>query len=166
MLLFERTSFTRRLPAGPPPPPRKRSPFGPTSFERLSNVLKALEAHVQQASPGTPRNAEQFIDFEYKAGADVSASLSPSSPPTRTSKSWPCRRQASAFSSRQAQCRHRPVAWFKFLDGWLSAVALAAAPPNRPGPLLKYLRVFSHLEWPSCSFLMAIFQRLAHGLDL
>ncbi|KAK3359568.1 Gtr1/RagA G protein conserved region-domain-containing protein [Lasiosphaeria hispida] len=68
ILLFERTSFlvvskwTSRE--------GERNPYG-DRFERMSNILKSWK-HTCSKFTGTPRNAEQFSEFEYKMGTTFS----------------------------------------------------------------------------------------------
>lgn len=121
ILLFERTSFlvvskwTSETAA-------LENPFG-DRFERLSNVLKAWK-HTCSKYTGTPRNSEQFTDFEYKAGANFSVFVTKFTTNTYIQVVLPpgeARFNAAKLNVAIAR------SWFKFLDGPAVAAAGAAA---------------------------------------
>lgn len=66
--LFERTSFL--VVSNWCSPVGALNPFE-DRYERMSNILKSFKSSLAKYS-GTPRNAEQFRDFEYKSGTRFS----------------------------------------------------------------------------------------------
>lgn len=119
ILLFERTSFlvvsrwTSRE--------GERNPYG-DRFERMSNILKSWK-HTCSKYTGTPRNAEQFSDFEYKMGATFSLFATKFTTNTYILVCMPPG-EARFNSAKLNVAAARP--WFKFLDG--PVVATAAVP--------------------------------------
>ncbi|KAK4138395.1 hypothetical protein BT67DRAFT_8259 [Trichocladium antarcticum] len=110
ILLFERTSFlvvskwTSRE--------GERNPYG-DRFERMSNILKSWK-HTCSKYTGTPRNAEQFSDFEYKMGATFSMFATKFTTNTYILVCMPPG-EARFNSAKLNVAAARP--WFKFLDG-------------------------------------------------
>ncbi|GAB1314634.1 GTP-binding protein gtr1 [Madurella fahalii] len=124
ILLFERTSFlvvsrwTSRE--------GDRNPYG-DRFERMSNILKSWK-HTCSKYTGTPRNAEQFSDFEYKMGATFSMFATKFTTNTYILVCMPPG-EARFNSAKLNVAAARP--WFKFLDG--PVVAGAALPGTGAG---------------------------------
>ena len=118
ILLFERTSFlvvsrwTSRE--------GERNPYG-DRFERMSNILKSWK-HTCSKFTGTPRNAEQFSDFEYKMGPTFSMFVTKFTTNTYILVCMPPG-EARFNSAKLNVAAARP--WFRFLDG--PAVAPAPA---------------------------------------
>lgn len=111
ILLFERTSFLV-VSKWTAPSAAEENPFG-DRFERLSNVLKAWK-HTCSKYTGTPRNSEQFTDFEYKAGANFSVFVTKFTTNTYIQVVLPpgeARFNAAKLNVGIAR------SWFKFLDG-------------------------------------------------
>ncbi|KAK3308448.1 Gtr1/RagA G protein conserved region-domain-containing protein [Chaetomium strumarium] len=110
ILLFERTSFlvvskwTSRE--------GERNPYG-DRFERMSNILKSWK-HTCSKYTGTPRNAEQFSDFEYKMGATFSMFATKFTTNTYILVCMPPG-EARFNSAKLNVAAARP--WFRFLDG-------------------------------------------------
>ncbi|KAK3366329.1 Gtr1/RagA G protein conserved region-domain-containing protein [Lasiosphaeria ovina] len=123
ILLFERTSFlvvskwTSRE--------GERNPYG-DRFERMSNILKSWK-HTCAKFTGTPRNAEQFSDFEYKMGANFSIFVTKFTTNTYILVCMPPG-EARFNSAKLNVGAARP--WFKFLDG-----------PAVPGPASSQMGV-------------------------
>ena len=120
ILLFERTSFlvvsrwTSRE--------GERNPYS-DRFERMSNILKSWK-HTCSKFTGTPRNAEQFTDFEYKMGPTFSMFVTKFTANTYILVALPPG-EARFNSAKLNVAAAKP--WFKFLDG-PSVPAGAAAP--------------------------------------
>lgn len=111
ILLFERTSFLV-VSRWTDPSVAEENPFG-DRFERLSNVLKAWK-HTCSKYTGTPRNSEQFTDFEYKAGANFSVFVTKFTTNTYIQVVLPpgeARFNAAKLNVGIAR------SWFKYLDG-------------------------------------------------
>jgi Ras-related GTP-binding protein A/B len=111
ILLFERTSFLV-VSRWTDPSIAADNPFG-DRFERLSNVLKAWK-HTCSKYTGTPRNSEQFTDFEYKAGANFSVFVTKFTTNTYIQVVLPpgeARFNAAKLNVGIAR------SWFKYLDG-------------------------------------------------
>ncbi|KAL2022348.1 hypothetical protein VTK56DRAFT_5415 [Thermocarpiscus australiensis] len=130
ILLFERTSFlvvsrwTSRE--------GERNPYG-DRFERMSNILKSWK-HTCSKYTGTPRNAEQFSDFEYKMGATFAMFATKFTTNTYILVCMPPG-EARFNSARLNVAAARP--WFKFLDGpVVPATAAAAAMGSSPSQFL------------------------------
>ncbi|KAH6850558.1 Gtr1/RagA G protein conserved region-domain-containing protein [Chaetomium sp. MPI-CAGE-AT-0009] len=110
ILLFERTSFlvvskwTSRE--------GERNPYG-DRFERMSNILKSWK-HTCSKYTGTPRNAEQFSDFEYKMGATFSMFATKFTTNTYILVCMPP--GEARFNSAKLNVA-AARSWFKFLDG-------------------------------------------------
>ncbi|KAK0720201.1 Gtr1/RagA G protein conserved region-domain-containing protein, partial [Lasiosphaeris hirsuta] len=110
ILLFERTSFlvvskwTSRE--------GERNPYG-DRFERMSNILKSWK-HTCSKFTGTPRNAEQFSEFEYKMGTTFSMFVTKFTTNTYVLVCMPPG-EARINSAKLNVAAARP--WFKFLDG-------------------------------------------------
>lgn len=120
ILLFERTSFlvvskwTSRE--------GERNPYG-DRFERMSNILKSWK-HTCSKFTGTPRNAEQFSDFEYKMGPTFSMFVTKFTTNTYILVCMPPG-EARFNSAKLNVAAARP--WFKFLDG----PAVGASPSSQ-----------------------------------
>lgn len=110
ILLFERTSFlvvskwTSRE--------GDSNPYG-DRFERMSNILKAWK-HTCSSFTGTPRNAEQFSDFEYRMGTSFSMFVTKFTTNTFILVCLPPG-EARFNSAKLNVAAARP--WFKYLDG-------------------------------------------------
>ncbi|KAK4202063.1 putative ras-related GTP-binding protein A [Triangularia verruculosa] len=110
ILLFERTSFlvvskwTSRE--------GDNNPYG-DRFERMSNILKSWK-HTCSKFTGTPRNAEQFSEFEYKMGSQFSMFVTKFTTNTYILVCMPPG-EARFNSAKLNVAAARP--WFKFLDG-------------------------------------------------
>ncbi|KAK3984406.1 Gtr1/RagA G protein conserved region-domain-containing protein [Cladorrhinum sp. PSN332] len=110
ILLFERTSFlvvskwTSRE--------GDNNPYG-DRFERMSNILKAWK-HTCSSFTGTPRNAEQFSDFEYRMGTSFSMFVTKFTTNTFILVCLPPG-EARFNSAKLNVAAARP--WFKYLDG-------------------------------------------------
>lgn len=121
ILLFERTSFlvvsrwTSRE--------GERNPYG-DRFERMSNILKSWK-HTCSKYTGTPRNAEQFSDFEYKMGSTFSMFATKFTTNTYILVCMPPG-EARFNSAKLNVAAARP--WFRFLDGPVVPVAANPAP--------------------------------------
>ncbi|KAL2195238.1 Gtr1/RagA G protein conserved region-domain-containing protein [Corynascus similis CBS 632.67] len=110
ILLFERTSFlvvSRWTSAE-----GERNPYG-DRFERMSNILKSWK-HTCSKYTGTPRNAEQFSDFEYKMGATFSMFATKFTTNTYILVCMPP--GEARFNSAKLNVA-AARSWFKFLDG-------------------------------------------------
>jgi Ras-related GTP-binding protein A/B len=120
ILLFERTSFlvvskwTSRE--------GERNPYG-DRFERMSNILKSWK-HTCSKFTGTPRNAEQFSDFEYKMGPTFSMFVTKFTTNTYILVCMPPG-EARFNSAKLNVAAARP--WFRFLDG----PAVGASPSSQ-----------------------------------
>ncbi|KAK4187004.1 GTP-binding protein gtr1 [Podospora australis] len=110
ILLFERTSFlvvskwTSRE--------GENNPYG-DRFERMSNILKSWK-HTCSKFTGTPRNAEQFSDFEYKMGPSFSLFVMKFTTNTYILVCIPP--GEARFNSAKLNVA-AARSWFKFLDG-------------------------------------------------
>ena len=127
VLLFERTSFlvvsrwTGRE--------GDRNPY-PDRFERMSNILKSWK-HTCSKYTGTPRNAEQFSDFEYKMGATFSMFATKFTTNTYILVCMPPG-EARFNSAKLNVAAARP--WFKFLDGPVAATQQAGGARGMGAP--------------------------------
>lgn len=110
ILLFERTSFL--VVSKWTSPEGESNPYG-DRFERMSNILKAWK-HTCSKFTGTPRNAEQFSDFEYKMGANFSMFVTKFTTNTYILVCMPPG-EARFNSAKLNVAAARP--WFRFLDG-------------------------------------------------
>jgi Ras-related GTP-binding protein A/B len=110
ILLFERTSFL--VVSKWTSAEGERNPYG-DRFERMSNILKSWK-HTCSKYTGTPRNAEQFSDFEYKMGATFSMFATKFTTNTYILVCMPPG-EARFNSAKLNVAAARP--WFKFLDG-------------------------------------------------
>ncbi|KAJ4288292.1 GTP-binding protein gtr1 [Collariella sp. IMI 366227] len=110
ILLFERTSFL--VVSKWTSAEGERNPYG-DRFERMSNILKSWK-HTCSKYTGTPRNAEQFSDFEYKMGAMFSMFATKFTTNTYILVCMPPG-EARFNSAKLNVAAARP--WFKFLDG-------------------------------------------------
>ncbi|AEO63052.1 uncharacterized protein THITE_2107888 [Thermothielavioides terrestris NRRL 8126] len=120
ILLFERTSFlvvSRWTSAE-----GERNPYG-DRFERMSNILKSWK-HTCSKYTGTPRNAEQFSDFEYKMGATFSMFATKFTTNTYILVCMPP--GEARFNSAKLNVA-AARSWFKFLDGPVVPAQPAAA---------------------------------------
>ncbi|KAK0660099.1 putative ras-related GTP-binding protein A [Cercophora samala] len=127
ILLFERTSFlvvskwTSRE--------GDNNPYG-DRFERMSNILKSWK-HTCSKFTGTPRNAEQFSEFEYKMGSQFSMFVTKFTTNTYILVCMPPG-EARFNSAKLNVAAARP--WFKFLDGPPAGAAAAAGGGGGGGP--------------------------------
>lgn len=120
ILLFERTSFL--VVSKWTSPEGDRNPYG-DRFERMSNILKSWK-HTCSKFTGTPRNAEQFSDFEYKMGSTFSMFVTKFTTNTYILVALPP--GEARFNSAKlnvAAARN----WFIFLDGPPPGVATSAS---------------------------------------
>jgi Ras-related GTP-binding protein A/B len=120
ILLFERTSFlvVSRWSSHE----GDRNPYG-DRFERMSNILKSWK-HTCSKFTGTPRNAEQFTEFEYKMGPTFSMFVTKFTANTYILVAMPPG-EARFNSAKLNVAAARP--WFKFLDG----PPVSAGPPGQ-----------------------------------
>ncbi|AEO56602.1 hypothetical protein MYCTH_2117190 [Thermothelomyces thermophilus ATCC 42464] len=129
ILLFERTSFlvvSRWTSAE-----GERNPYG-DRFERMSNILKSWK-HTCSKYTGTPRNAEQFSDFEYKMGATFSMFATKFTTNTYILVCMPPG-EARFNSAKLNVAAARP--WFRFLDGPVVAPQqVATTTTGAPAPV-------------------------------
>ncbi|KAK4174357.1 putative ras-related GTP-binding protein A [Triangularia setosa] len=122
ILLFERISFlvvskwTSRE--------GDNNPYG-DRFERMSNILKSWK-HTCSKFTGTPRNTEQFSEFEYKMGNHFSMFVTQFTANTYILVCMPPG-EARFNSAKLNVAAVRP--WFKFLDGPGSGTAVAGGGP-------------------------------------
>ncbi|KAL2263559.1 hypothetical protein VTK26DRAFT_6207 [Humicola hyalothermophila] len=119
ILLFERTSFL--VVSKWSSREGERNPYG-DRFERMSNILKSWK-HTCSKYTGTPRNAEQFSEFEYKMGATFAMFATKFTTNTYILVCMPPG-EARFNSAKLNVAAARP--WFKFLDG----PVVPAAPPG------------------------------------
>ncbi|KAK1766274.1 Gtr1/RagA G protein conserved region-domain-containing protein [Phialemonium atrogriseum] len=124
ILLFERTSFL--VVSKWSSTEGERNPFG-DRFERLSNILKSWK-HTCSKFTGTPRNAEQFTDFEYKAGANFALFITKFTTNTYILVCMPP--GEARFNSAKLNVSIAR-SWFRFLDG--PPTATVAASPASSG---------------------------------
>lgn len=110
ILLFERTSFL--VVSKWTSAEGETNPYG-DRFERMSNILKAWK-HTCSKFTGTPRNAEQFSDFEYKMGTNFSMFVTKFTTNTYILVCMPPG-EARFNSAKLNVAAARP--WFRFLDG-------------------------------------------------
>ena len=122
ILLFERTSFL--VVSKWSSTEGERNPFG-DRFERLSNILKSWK-HTCSKFTGTPRNAEQFTDFEYKAGANFALFITKFTTNTYILVCMPP--GEARFNSAKLNVSIAR-SWFRFLDG-PPAATVAASPAS------------------------------------
>lgn len=120
ILLFERTSFL--VVSKWTSAEGERNPYG-DRFERMSNILKSWK-HTCSKYTGTPRNAEQFSDFEYKMGATFSMFATKFTTNTYILVCMPPG-EARFNSAKLNVAAARP--WFKFLDGPVVSAQAAGA---------------------------------------
>ncbi|KAK3328162.1 Gtr1/RagA G protein conserved region-domain-containing protein [Cercophora scortea] len=120
ILLFERTSFL--VVSRWTSPEGDSNPYG-DRFERMSNILKSWK-HTCSKFAGTPRNAEQFSDFEYKMGANFSMFVTKFTTNTYILVCMPPG-EARFNSAKLNVAAARP--WFKFLDGPVIAPAAVSS---------------------------------------
>jgi len=110
ILLFERTSFL--VVSKWTSQEGDSNPYG-DRFERMSNILKAWK-HTCSSFTGTPRNAEQFSDFEYRMGTSFSMFVTKFTTNTFILVCLPPG-EARFNSAKLNVAAARP--WFKYLDG-------------------------------------------------
>ncbi|KAK4224516.1 Gtr1/RagA G protein conserved region-domain-containing protein [Podospora fimiseda] len=110
ILLFERTSFL--VVSKWTSQEGDNNPYG-DRFERMSNILKAWK-HTCSSFTGTPRNAEQFSDFEYRMGTSFSMFVTKFTTNTFILVCLPPG-EARFNSAKLNVAAARP--WFKYLDG-------------------------------------------------
>ncbi|KAK4164297.1 putative GTP-binding protein [Cladorrhinum sp. PSN259] len=110
ILLFERTSFL--VVSKWTSSEGEQNPYG-DRFERMSNILKAWK-HTCSSFTGTPRNAEQFSDFEYRMGTSFSMFVTKFTTNTFILVCLPPG-EARFNSAKLNVAAARP--WFKYLDG-------------------------------------------------
>jgi Ras-related GTP-binding protein A/B len=111
IILFERTSFLV-ISSWSSPAARRPNPYA-DRFERISNIMKAWKQSAAKYS-GTPRNAEQFRDYELRVGTSFACFLTKFTANTFVGVVLPpgeARFNAAKLNTRIA------AEWFKFLDG-------------------------------------------------
>ncbi|KAK4646151.1 GTP-binding protein gtr1 [Podospora bellae-mahoneyi] len=123
ILLFERTSFL--VVSKWASHEGDKNPYG-DRFERMSNILKSWK-HTCSKFTGTPRNAEQFSEFEYKMGCHFSMFVTKFTANTYILVCMPP--GEARFNSAKLNVT-AARSWFRFLDGPSpgAAVPAAAAP--------------------------------------
>lgn len=125
IILFERTSFlvisTWTSAEG------SRNPF-PDRFERISNIMKAWKQSAAKYH-GTPRNSEQFRDFELKVGTNFALFIMKFTTNTFIGVVLPP--GEARFNSAKLNTRIA-ADWFKFLDGGSAAQAASSAGVGSP----------------------------------
>lgn len=125
ILLFERTSFL--VVSKWSSDEGEKNPFG-DRFERLSNILKSWK-HTCSKFTGTPRNSEQFTDFEYKAGTNFALFITKFTTNTYILVCMPP--GEARFNSAKVNVAIAR-SWFRFLDGPVAAPTAAAASSSGP----------------------------------
>jgi Ras-related GTP-binding protein A/B len=122
LLLFERTSFLAvsswTSPEGQRNPTEDR-------LERMSNIMKHFKQSISRFT-GTPRNAEQFIRMEHKAGMRFSLFILKFTTNTYLMVVLPP--GEARFNAAMLNCQIA-IQHFKFLDG-PAAQLPAAVPPT------------------------------------
>ncbi|VBB75893.1 Putative Ras-related GTP-binding protein A [Podospora comata] len=128
ILLFERTSFL--VVSKWVSHEGDKNPYG-DRFERMSNILKSWK-HTCSKFTGTPRNAEQFSEFEYKMGSHFSMFVTKFTANTYILVCMPP--GEARFNSAKLNVT-AARSWFRFLDGpGPGAAAPAAAAPAVAAP--------------------------------
>lgn len=121
LLLFERTSFLAvsswTSEEGQNNPTEDR-------LERMSNIMKHFKQSISRFT-GTPRNAEQFIRMEHKAGMRFSLFILKFTTNTYLMVVLPP--GEARFNAAMLNCQIA-IEHFKFLDGPSTQVAAASAP--------------------------------------
>ncbi|UNI18544.1 GTP-binding protein gtr1 [Purpureocillium takamizusanense] len=121
LLLFERTSFLAvsswTSPEGHRNPTEDR-------LERMSNIMKHFKQSISRFT-GTPRNAEQFIRMEHKAGMRFNLFILKFTTNTYLMVVLPP--GEARFNAAMLNCQIA-IEHFKFLDGPVSQVTGAPAP--------------------------------------
>ncbi|PNY23672.1 GTP-binding protein gtr1 [Tolypocladium capitatum] len=119
LLLFERTSFLAvsswTSPEGHRNPTEDR-------LERMSNIMKHFKQSISRFT-GTPRNAEQFIRMEHKAGMRFNLFILKFTTNTYLMVVLPP--GEARFNAAMLNCQIA-IEHFKFLDGPVSVAAPAA----------------------------------------
>ncbi|KAH7368697.1 GTP-binding protein GTR1 [Plectosphaerella cucumerina] len=119
LLLFERTSFLAvsswTSDEGQRNPTEDR-------LERMSNIMKHFKQSISRFT-GTPRNAEQFVRMEHKAGMRFNLFILKFTTNTYLMVVLPP--GEARFNSAMLNCQIA-IEHFKFLDGPATAVAQAA----------------------------------------
>ncbi|KAK0739472.1 Gtr1/RagA G protein conserved region-domain-containing protein [Apiosordaria backusii] len=110
ILLFERTSFL--VVSKWASREGETNPWG-DRFERMSNILKSWK-HTCSKFTGTPRNAEQFCEFQYKMGSTFAMFVTKFTTNTYILVCMPPG-EARFNSAKLNVAAARP--WFKYLDG-------------------------------------------------
>jgi len=128
ILLFERTSFL--VVSKWTSPEGDNNPYG-DRFERMSNILKSWK-HTCSKFTGTPRNAEQFSDFEYKMGTNFSMFVTKFTTNTYILVCMPPG-EARFNSAKLNVAAARP--WFRFLDG--PSIAPSTGPASQSHMLVS-----------------------------
>ncbi|KFH46580.1 Ras-related GTP-binding protein A-like protein [Hapsidospora chrysogenum ATCC 11550] len=122
LLLFERTSFLAvsswTSPEGQRNPTEDR-------LERMSNIMKHFKQSISRFT-GTPRNAEQFIRMEHKAGMRFSLFILKFTTNTYLMVVLPP--GEARFNAAMLNCQIA-IQHFKFLDGPAAQLPSAAAAP-------------------------------------
>lgn len=128
ILLFERTSFL--VVSKWASHEGNKNPYG-DRFERMSNILKSWK-HTCSKFTGTPRNAEQFSELEYKMGSHFSMFVTKFTANTYILVCMPP--GEARFNSAKLNVT-AARSWFRFLDGpGPGAAAPAAAAPAAAAP--------------------------------
>ncbi|KAK5656779.1 hypothetical protein OQA88_4327 [Cercophora sp. LCS_1] len=120
ILLFERTSFL--VVSKWSSHEGERNPYG-DRFERMSNILKSWK-HTCSKFTGTPRNAEQFSEFEYKMGPTFSMFVTKFTTNTYILVCMPP--GEARFNSAKLNVAAART-WFKFLDGPAVATSVSSS---------------------------------------
>jgi Ras-related GTP-binding protein A/B len=113
LLLFERTSFL--AVSSWTSPEGKRNPTD-DRLERMSNIMKHFKQSISRFT-GTPRNAEQFIRMEHKAGMRFSLFILKFTTNTYLMAVLPP--GEARFNAAMLNCQIA-IQHFKFLDGPVS----------------------------------------------
>jgi Ras-related GTP-binding protein A/B len=119
IILFERTSFLVISSWSARTGQANNNPYA-DRFERISNIMKAWKQSAAKYS-GTPRNSEQFRDFELKVGTNFACFLTKFTANTFVGVILPpgeARFNCAKLNTRIA------AEWFKYLDGGSTQLGL------------------------------------------
>jgi Ras-related GTP-binding protein A/B len=125
LLLFERTSFL--AVSSWTSQEGKRNPTE-DRLERMSNIMKHFKQSISRFT-GTPRNAEQFIRMEHKAGMRFSLFILKFTTNTYLMVVLPP--GEARFNAAMLNCQIA-IEHFKFLDGPTQHATAAATMPAAP----------------------------------
>lgn len=123
LLLFERTSFL--AVSSWTSPEGKRNPTE-DRLERMSNIMKHFKQSISRFT-GTPRNAEQFIRMEHKAGMRFNLFILKFTTNTYLMVVLPP--GEARFNAAMLNCQIA-IEHFKFLDGPAPQAVAATAVPS------------------------------------